>query len=83
MSRLGFQNAAAKPAHFLALTGLAVEEFNALKPFFEKAFLHHVKMYTISGREREVIEYLQIMKMHLSQQLKINYFSSWFSLNKI
>lgn len=52
MSRLGFQNAAAKPAHFLALTGLAVEEFNILKPFFEKAFLHHVKMFTISGKER-------------------------------
>jgi hypothetical protein len=52
MSRLGFQIASSKPANFMALTGLTLHEFNTLKPFFEEAFSHHMKMFTISGKER-------------------------------
>lgn len=52
MSRLGFQIASSKPANFMALTGLTPHEFNTLKPFFEEAFSHHMKMFTISGKER-------------------------------
>jgi Helix-turn-helix of DDE superfamily endonuclease len=52
MSRLGFQQAASKHVSFMALTGLEVSEFNELKPFFEEAFLHRMKMFTIEGKAR-------------------------------
>jgi len=52
MSRIGFQEAASKQVSFMALTGLEVAEFNQLKPFFEEAFLHRMKMFTIEGKER-------------------------------
>jgi hypothetical protein len=52
VSRQGFQIASSKPANFMALTGLTLHEFNTLKPFFEEAFSHHMKMFTISGKKR-------------------------------
>ena len=52
MSRIGFQEASSKRISFLALTGLEVTEFNKLKPFFEEAFLHRMRMFTIEGKER-------------------------------
>lgn len=52
MSRIGFQEASSKRISFLALTGLDVTEFNKLKPFFEEAFLHRMKMFTVEGKER-------------------------------
>jgi Helix-turn-helix of DDE superfamily endonuclease len=53
MSRLGFQTASTKPTSFIALTGLDLIEFNKLKPFFQEAFSHHIKMFTVSGKTRE------------------------------
>lgn len=52
MSRIGFKEASSKRISFLALTGLEVTEFNKLKLFFEQAFLHRMKMFTIEGKER-------------------------------
>jgi hypothetical protein len=52
MSRIGFQEASSKKISFMALTGLEVAEFNQLKPFFEEAFLHRMKMFTIEGNTR-------------------------------
>lgn len=60
MSRIGFQEASSKKISFMALTGLEVAEFNQLKPFFEEAFSHRMKMFTIEGtarRNRSFVDY--------------------------
>lgn len=53
MANLGFEKASRGKGRLLALTGLELPEFRSLVPYFEKAFLHRMSMFTVEGKERK------------------------------
>lgn len=53
MAQLGFQEASRVKGRLLALTGTETNEFRHLLPYFEKAFLHRMELFTLEGKERK------------------------------
>ena len=53
MARATYQDAIRVKGRLIALTGLEQPEFNNLLPYFNKAFIHRMSMYTVEGNERQ------------------------------
>jgi hypothetical protein len=62
-----YQTYAEKPKEFLALTGYTREEFDALLPHFEAAFLERMRTYRLDGRPRSTRSYSSYQNSPLPQ----------------
>ena len=59
MARLGFQETVQIKSRLLNLTGLELEEFEHLKPFFEEAFTERMKLFNVDGTARKNRPYVE------------------------
>ena len=79
MASLRFADVQARPAEFLDLTSLTLDEFQQLVPPFEVAFQAHMASWRLDGKPRTARRCSVYQNRPLPTRQKIGCSSFWFT----